>query len=323
MDFPKPRVVVSKCLGFEACRYNGQKIHDQTVELMQPFVEFVPVCPEVEIGLGVPRDPIRVVEPEGSEPLLYQPATGRDVTRDMEEFNERFFSGLGPVDGFVLKSRSPSCGPWNVKSYAAKENPGAAGKGRGLFGGAVLDRLPGIPVEDEGRLRNFTLREHFFTTLFTLARFRALRRETQEIRALVEFHTISKLLFMAYNQSAMRRLGKITANHENLPAEEVWQRYEDELANLFDTIPKFTNMINAFQHAFGGMSKQLQPQERRFFLNSIEEYRDERIPASTIIHILKGWALRFDNQYLLSQLLLEPYPQGLISITDSGKGRSF
>ncbi len=323
MDFPRPRVVVSKCLGFEACRYNGQKIHDQTVELMEPFVDFVPVCPEVEIGLGVPRDPIRVVDPKGSGPLLYQPATGRDVTKNMKEFNERFFSGLGPVDGFVLKSRSPSCGPWNVKSYAAKENPGSSGKGRGLFGGAALDRFPGLPVEDEGRLRNFTLREHFFTTLFTLARFRTLRRETQEMRALVEFHSTAKLLFMAYNQSAMRRLGKITANHEKLPAGEVWQRYEDELANLFDTIPKFTNMINAFQHAFGGMSKQLQPQERRFFLNSIEEYRDERIPASTIIHILKGWALRFDNQYLLSQLLLEPYPQGLVSITDSGKGRSF
>ena len=323
MEYPTPRIVVSKCLGFSACRYNAQVIRDQTVQMLSPFVEFVPVCPEVEIGLGVPREPIRVVEEEKGNPILYQPATGLDVTARMREFTEGFFRNLGPVDGFILKSRSPSCGPWNVKSYASKENPGAAGKGQGYFGKAVLDSFPGVPVEDEGRLRNFTLREHFFTSLFTLARFRSLRRKGEQHGSLVRFHTVGKLLFMAYNQAAMRRLGKITANHEGLPAREVWNRYEEELAGIFEAPPKFTNMINAFQHAFGGMSDKLEASERTFFLNTLEEYRDERIPASTVLHLLEGWAIRFGNNYLLEQLLLAPYPRGLVDITDSGKGRSY
>jgi uncharacterized protein YbbK (DUF523 family)/uncharacterized protein YbgA (DUF1722 family) len=323
MNFPRPKVVVSKCLGFEACRYNGQKIRDHSVDLLAPYVEFMPVCPEVEIGLGVPRDPVRVVCEEGGSPMLYQPATGRDVTGQMLEFTSRFFSQLEQPDGFILKHRSPSCGPWDVKSYSSKENPGAAGKGRGLFGAAVLQRLPDLPVEDEGRLRNFTIREHFFTTLFTLARFREQERTASGIRSLVNFHTEAKLLLMAYNQSAMRRLGKITANHERHPAEKVWELYGRELVGVFDSPPKFTNMINAFQHAFGGMSDRLAPGERRFFLNTLEEYRDERVPASTVIHLLKSWAVRFDNRYLLGQLLMEPYPHDLLEITDSGKGRSY
>ncbi len=322
-SFPVPRVVVSKCLGFASCRYNGQTIRDRTVQLLEPFAEFIPVCPEVDIGLGIPRDPIRLIEEEGGCTCLYQPATGRDVSEEMQHFIEGFFSQLERPDGFILKSRSPSCGPWNVKSYRSKENPGAGGKGAGLFGRAALERYPGVPVEEEGRLKNFSIREHFLASLFNLARFRALRREGEELNSLIGFHTVSKLLFMAYNQSSMRRLGRITANHEKLTRTEVWDAYEKELIELFSRPPKYTNMINAFQHAFGGLSQDLEASERQFFLRTIEEYRDERIPAGTVLHLLRSWAIRFDNGYLLEQSLLEPYPLELLEISDSGKGRDY
>jgi len=321
MDFPSPRVFISKCLGFESCRYNGQTILDPVVKRLVPHVECITACPEVEIGLGVPRQPVRLVE-SGEDKLLFQPATGREVTAEMSAFTSAFFDNISVLDGFILKSRSPSCGPWQVKSYNSMKAQSSMAKGRGIFGGYVVDAYPGYPIEDEGRLRNFTIREHFFTSLFTLTRFREVKQEAS-MRGLVDFHTRAKLLFMAYNQEIMRELGKITANHDQLDLEEMLERYETRLRSLFSEPPRFTNMINAFQHAFGGLSENLLPKEREFFLNSLEEYRDERIPAGTIIHLLVSWAIRFDNQYLLDQYLMAPYPPELVEITDSGKGRSY
>ena len=173
--FAKPRVVVSKCLGFAACRYDGAMISDDFVRRLAAHVTFCPVCPEMEIGLGCPRDPIRVVL-AGKELRLMQPATGRDVTEAMRQFADSFLGGLGEVDGFLLKSRSPSCGLKDVKVYGGPAGNMPQSVGRGFFGGAVLDRFPGAAAEDEGRLRNFTLREHFLTRLFVPAEFREVRR---------------------------------------------------------------------------------------------------------------------------------------------------
>ena len=319
MSFPTPKVVVSKCLGFDSCRYNAQKIFDPVVQMLSGHVEFITTCPEVEIGLGVPRNPIRIVR-EGEKTILFQPASGDEVTREMENYIHSFFSELGEVDGFLLKSRSPSCGPWQVKVYNSKNAQGSLGKGAGIFGGYIVEHFDGYPIEDEGRLKNFVLREHYFTSLFTMAKFRDLK-EQQKMHRLVDFHTQGKLLFMAYNQDILHKMGSIVANHQQRPVQQVLQQYEQLLRTLFAEPPKFTNMINAFQHAFGGLSEKLQPKERQFFLNSLEEYRDERIPGSTLIHLLKSWAIRFENQYLLDQYLMEPYPQQLVEITDSGKGR--
>jgi uncharacterized protein YbgA (DUF1722 family)/uncharacterized protein YbbK (DUF523 family) len=319
MNFPTPKVVVSKCLGFDSCRYNGQKVFDPVVQLLSGHVEFITTCPEVEIGLGVPRNPVRLVR-EKEKTILFQPASGIEVTGEMETYLHNFFSEIGTVDGFLLKSRSPSCGPWQVKLYNSKTAQSSQDKGAGLFGGYIVEHFNGHPIEEEGRLKNFVLREHYFTSLFTLARFREIR-EQQQMRRLVDFHTKGKLLFTAYNQDLLHRLGSIVANHQQLPVSEVLQQYEELLRQLLAEPPKFTNMINAFQHAFGGLSPHLQPKERQFFLNSLEEYRDERIPASTLIHLLKSWAIRFENHYLLEQYLMEPYPHQLVEITDSGKGR--
>ena len=168
-SFVKPVVVVSKCLGFAHCRFNGLTISSHTVDKLKPHVDFKPVCPEVEIGLGVPRDPIRVVKEAGKLRLL-QPATGNDVTGKMTEFAESFLGAVEDADGFILKSRSPSCGIKDVKMYSDMEKRSSGVRGSGFFGGAVIDKFPNLPVEDEGRLTNFRIREHFLTKLFTIAR---------------------------------------------------------------------------------------------------------------------------------------------------------
>lgn len=136
-QFAKPIIVVSKCLEFDACRYNGEMVPDLTIRNLQPFVTFIPVCPEVEIGLGTPRETIRIVEKNGANRLV-QPSIREDVTEKMNEFSNAFLQTLPEVDGFILKNRSPSCGTRDVKIYSGFEKGPVKGKGTGLFGGAVI-----------------------------------------------------------------------------------------------------------------------------------------------------------------------------------------
>ena len=312
----KPTVVVSKCLEFEACRYNGQVIRDAFVRKLEKHVNYVPVCPEVAIGLGVPRFPIRIVSPNRRR--LIQPATGKDVTDDMNKFSEEFLSSLNDVAGFILKFRSPSCGPKDVRIYNKIEKSPAVGKGAGLFASSVIERFPGLALEDEGRLRSLKIREHFLTKLFTLARFQAVK-ESNEIRELVRFHTEGKMLLMAYNQREMRLLGNIVANHERRPLSEVLANYEDHLQKAMETMPKRTSNINVFMHILGYFSKELSKNEKQFFLETLELYREGRVPFTSALGLAKSWAVRFHNQYLLSQSFFDPYPNDLMEWSDAGR----
>ncbi len=317
----RPIVFASKCLGFDQCRYNGQIITDQFIEKLKPFVEFKTECPEMAIGLGVPREPIRIIM-DDQKPRLFQPATGLDITEKMEQFAQSYLDSIGEIDGFILKNRSPSCGCTDVKIYDSYKPASSSTRGSGFFGGSVSAKYQGMPVEDEGRLKNFTIREHFLTKLYTFTRFR-LMKKTRQMKELVEFHTRHKFLFLAYNESHYRKMGPIVANHQKLDLNTVTHLYEQELKQVFKNIPKDTSMINTLQHLFGFISDDLSKSEKAFFLNSLEEYRDERIPLSTLIHLIHAYAIRFNQPYLLNQIFINPYPIELVEITDSGKGRTY
>lgn len=315
----RPQVVVSKCLGFAACRYNGQVIPNPFVEQLRPFVDFLPVCPEVELGLGVPRPPIRVVQRDG-ERRLVQPETGRDITEAMQSFTATFLAGLSAVDGFILKNRSPSCGIKDVKFYADAAGETPAGKDAGFFGQAVLERFGHLAVEDEGRLTNLILRDHFLIKLFTLARFRQAKA-VGTMNELVRFHTEHKLLLMAYNQSRLQAMGKVVANPERRPASVVFSAYEPLLWKALARPPRRTAGINVLMHALGYFSSRLMPAEKVLFLDALERYRGRHVPLSAPVYILRAWIARFDEPYLARQVFFEPYPTALVSPTDSGKNR--
>lgn len=318
--FPRPRVVVSKCLGFAACRYNGVTLPDAFVEQLQAHVEYLPVCPEVEIGLGVPRDPIRVVLVEDT-PRLYQPSTGRDVTQAMLDFTAAHLDNLPAVDGFLLKGRSPSCGIQDVRRYHGLE-PGAGQvkKGRGFFGEAVLARFPHLPVEEEGRLSNFTIREHFMTALFTWADFRNVKAQGT-MAELVRFHSDNKLLLLTYNESQLRQMGPLVANPQKRPTQEIITAYENHLGKALARLPRRTAGINALMHALGYFSEKLSAQEKAYFLDALEQYRAEKVPLSVPVSLIGAWIARFGEPYLARQTFFTPYPPDLVTITDSGKGR--
>ena len=317
--FARPRVIVSKCFGFAACRWNGATVSDPFVKRLHGHVTFCTVCPEVEIGLGCPRDPIRVVERD-RERRLVQPATGRDVSDDMRAYAARTLDAVGQVDGFLLKSRSPSCGIKDVKIYGGPDGKNPHARGEGFFGGAVLERFSHLAVEDEGRLNNFRIREHFLTQVFTLAAFRELA-VAGRLRDLVAFHACNKGLLMGYNQTQLRRLGRIVANHDRKPADEVYAAYAGHLASAMARPPRFTSMINVLMHALGHVSDELKAEEKAFFLDQLAKYREGQVPLSVVTTLVRSWAVRFGQPYLVEQTYLQPYPESLVEITDSGKGR--
>jgi uncharacterized protein YbgA (DUF1722 family)/uncharacterized protein YbbK (DUF523 family) len=310
--FPKPNVVVSKCITFAPVRYNAQIIASGFVEKLKPYVNFIPVCPEVEIGLGVPRDPVRIVLVNGERRLM-QPATELDFTEKMERFADSFLNSLGGVDGFILKRGSPSSGFKNVKIYPKMEKSSPVGKGPGFFGGAVLQKFPHLAIEDELRLLNLRIREHFLTKLFTLASFRGVK-ESGKIRELVRFHSENKYLLTAYNQKELRILGKITANQEQKSFQEMLKDYEAHLSFALARTPSVGSYVNVMLKIMGYFSHQLSKDEKSFFLDSVEKYRAGRLPLSADLSILRAWIVRFKQEYLSTQSLLASYPETLTEL---------
>lgn len=313
MGFAKPKVVVSRCLGFFACRYNGQMLHDDFVDRMRPHVSFVPICPEAEIGLGTPRFPLRMALGKNN-PILIQPATGADVTQRMDGFAGRFLASLGEVDGFLLKNRSPSCGISDVRIYnKASADAGVAQKGAGAFGAAAIKSFGHLAIEDEGRLKNFRIREHFLSKLFALAKLRRVK----SMGGLVEFHSRNKFLIMGYGQGALRALGNIAANRAG--AAQAVNDYALAMGNSMQRPPSRPAVSNVLMHMLGFFSKTLSANEKRFFMETLSLYREGRIPYSSALSVIRAWAIRENSEYLLAQSLFNPYPAELAELSDAGK----
>ncbi len=309
--FPKPLVVVSKCLGFAHCRYNGLVISDYFVKKLRLFVNFNPICPEVEIGLGVPRNPIRLVTKKGKKKLM-QSITNKDVTEKMNSFAKTFLNSLKEVDGFILKNRSPSCGIKDVKVYPRIGKVASISKSTGFFGDIILEKFPYLPVEDEGRLRNHRIKEHFLTKLFTFAKFRELKK-SRSMKKLVQFHADNKFLLMLYNQRLLRLLGNIVANQYNKTVDKVIEEYELNLHYAFLKAPRYTSSNNVLMHALGYFKKDLSSKEKNFLLESLNKYNAGRIPLCVPIILMKSWIIRFGQEYLINQTFFEPFPEELIT----------
>ncbi|AXV37128.1 MAG: cytoplasmic protein [Methanobacterium sp. BRmetb2] len=312
-NFEKPRLIVSKCIEFEPCRYNGLIISSDFVKKLKDYVEFQPVCPEVELGLGIPRDPIRLIDLKG-EVELFQPATGRCLTGDMENFARSYLFELNDFDGFILKNKSPSCGVKAVKVYPGLKDGRPRTDGVGAFASEVFDKHPYLAVEDEGRLRNLKIRENFLTKIYTLSDFRNVKKALN-INSLIEFHSTHKFLLMAYKQILTPKMGQIVANHNQKPIKDVIKDYEELLLQTLIKPPESTSNINILMHSMGYFSKELSHEEKSFFLDSIEKYREGIMPLIVNLNILKSWMIRFNEEYLAKQTFFEPYPEKLMPIT--------
>jgi len=307
--YERPRIIISKCIEFESCRYNGQIIRNEFVARIKDYVEFIPICPECEIGLGIPRNPIRIVEKENVSKLI-QPATGKDVTNEMNEFSKKFLSNIKDIDGFLLKSQSPSCGIKDVKIYPRSKDSSPIYRGAGLFGKNVIETYPHLAIEDEARLRNNSIKDHFLKKIYISAEFRKIKNNPTK-KDVIDFHTKNKLLLMTYNQKNLKEMGKIVSNMKEMSIHTLVNEYGNILFNTFQKGPRCTSNINILQHAFGYISKYLTKEEKQMYLDSLNEYRNKKIPLEIPIAYLKSWILRFDEHYLRNQTFFEPYPPEL------------
>lgn len=308
----RPRILLSRCIENCPCRYDGSRISDPFVRALSDHAEMVTVCPEVEIGLGVPRPPIRLAASGGGVRLV-QPATGLDLTSRMESFARERLEGIGRLDGAILKSRSPSCGIGDVKVHGPSGAPD--GKASGVFGAAVTG-LPGVQVITEGRLGNLILRERFLTAVFTLARLgEAL---AGGFPGIVEFHASAKLLLSAWAREEGRRLGRLVARGDS---PELRGEYAAGIARAFATPPRRGPMTDTLLHAAGHFKRDLGRAEKAFFLDALEDYRAGRTDHGPCTAVIRSWIARFGSPWLEEQILFDPFPGALRSTLDTGGGK--
>jgi uncharacterized protein YbgA (DUF1722 family)/uncharacterized protein YbbK (DUF523 family) len=299
---------ISSCLLGEKVRFDGgHKFDPFLVNTLGQFVEYVPVCPEVESGFPIPREAFRLVG-DPKEPRLVTRQSGVDATDQMVRWTEKKLPLLEKegLCGFIFKAKSPSSGMERVKVYNEK---GVAEKnGVGIFARALMERLPLLPVEEEGRLQDIQLRENFIVRIFVYRRWRELLANGVTAGRLVDFHRRHKLLLMAHSPETARKLGKLVAGAGTRPVAAIFPEYEKLLLTALKQKATVRKNVNVLQHMFGYFKKQLDDFEKKELLGLIEQYRQSLIPLIVPLTLLKHYIDKFQQPYLLDQYYLDPHP---------------
>lgn len=307
----KIRMGVSACLLGEKVRYDGGHQWDRYLtDTLGQYFEFVPVCPEVEIGLPVPREALRLVG-EAAAPRLVTSRSGQDLTERMETWAAQRVVELERegLCGFIFKGRSPSSGMARVKLYEPSGIPSQ--KGVGLFARIFMQHFPLLPVEEDGRLHDPKLRENFIECVFTFKRWRDLLAGGLSLGRLVEFHSRHKLLLLAHSTEIYRQMGKLVADGKALPAEELFQRYEALLMKGMRLLPTVKKHLNVLQHLLGYFKNQLSSDEKQELLEIFEQYRRGDVPLIVPVTMINHLVRKHQQPYLAQQFYLHPHPSEL------------
>lgn len=306
----RPLVGVSSCLLGERVRYDGNHKRDLFLtDRLGAFVDFEPVCPEVECGLPVPREAMRLVESSGGIRLVTR-STGRDFTQLMLSWARERIAGLAalPLCGFVFKSRSPSSGIRGVKRYTPDGKP--AKTGAGLFAGLFKEAFPLLPAEDEGRLRDSGIRENFIERIFVAFRWRELVARGMSRGALVDFHTRHKLLLMAHSPSAQSELGRLVAGTGDV--ESLYMSYHRTLMGAMALKATAGKNANVLQHMAGFFKKVLGPREKEELSRLISSYRTGLVPLVAPLTLISHHVMLHGPAWLEGQVYLNPHPMELM-----------
>ena len=307
------RLGVSACLTGQSVRYDGGHRRNRfVVDDLGRWVEFVPVCPEVEVGLGVPRPTLRLYSGAGRDVRLVMPAGERDLTADMNRYAAGRVRELRAerLDGFVLKKGSPSCGMSRIEVYGERGPRGRHGVG--LFAAALMERLPTLPVEEEGRLNDEGLRENFIERVFCHHRWRVFRSRRPGGAALVGFHTAHKLLVRAHNEAAYRRLGRLVSTAGSRPSAALLNAYEAEFCAALTTLATRKRHTNVLQHAQDYLKKVLDSNAKRELAEAVEDYRTGLLPLIVPIALIRFQMRAHDVAYLKGQVYFDPHPKELM-----------
>jgi uncharacterized protein YbgA (DUF1722 family)/uncharacterized protein YbbK (DUF523 family) len=306
------KIGVSACLLGEQVRYDGGHKRDGFLaDTLERHVTWVPVCPEVEIGLGTPREPIRLVG-DPAAPRLVGTKTGADLTRRMLDYAHarvQALAGLG-LSGYVLKRASPSCGMERVKVYSEDGMP--ARMGRGLFASALMGVLPLLPVEEEGRLSDPRLRENFITRVFAHRRLAALREAGGRRGDVVAFHTAHKSLLLAHSPRHYALLGRMVAERPAGARSRWFDAYGEQFMTALRTLATARKHVNVLQHLTGFFKARLTAPEKRELLGLVEDFAQGLVSLVVPITLINHYVARFDLAYVRDQVYLRPHPKELM-----------
>ena len=306
---PRVRLGVSACLLGESVRYDGGHKRDAFLtDVLGPHVDWVPVCPEVELGLGVPRPTLRL-EGTPKAPRLVQEGSGEDLTARMRGYAGARTGQLErlALDGYVLKRASPSCGLFRVRVYRDGGRPGA--DGRGLFAAALVERLPMLPVEEEGRLTDPVLRENFIERVFAMARWRAFVEAGPRARDLVAFHAAQKYAVLAHSPVHYTRLGRLVASAGRALRLDEYGRLLMEALAAPATRGRHANVLS---HLAGYFKRDVPAADRAELAEAIEDYRRGLLPLIVPVTLVRHHVRRLDLGDLAHQVYLNPHPKELM-----------
>lgn len=308
---PSLRLGVSACLMGKAVRFDGGHSRDRL--LMGPaaqFAEFVPVCPEVEIGLGTPRPTIRL-QRDGNLVKLLRPSDGQDLTAQMRAWAEERVAQIAKMDlsGYVLKKDSPSCGMERVRVYDHNGSPGR--DGRGIFAQVLMERLPLLPVEEDGRLHDPKLRENFFERAFAYDRLRRLFAEGWTAGDVVRFHSCEKLLLLSHDPKSYSELGRLVAAVKSHDREEFANLYQRIFMTALAKRASPGRQVNVLEHIAGYFSEKIEASERAEIVSLLEDFRRGLVPLAVPLTLIRHQVSRFKLDYIADQSYLNPHPKEL------------
>jgi uncharacterized protein YbgA (DUF1722 family)/uncharacterized protein YbbK (DUF523 family) len=307
------RIGISSCLLGNQVRYDGGHKRDAfLVDTVSRYVEWVPVCPEVEMGLGVPRETMRL-EQVGADIQLITPKTGENHTNAMRRFAEARLTALARehLCGYILKKDSPSCGMERVRVYGQSAAPHRGG--RGLFADALMRRFPHMPVEEEGRLNDPRLRQNFISRVCAYHRWQQLMAGRLTRAALLQFHAQHKFFLMAHSQVGTQRLGRLLAHAERFSdLRHLAMAYMDDFTEVVRRPPTRRRHTNVLQHLSGYVADRLDSDERQELAEMIDQYRCELVPLIVPLTLLRHYVRKFRVPYLQDQVYLSPHPDALM-----------
>jgi len=309
----KIKIGVSSCLIGEKVRWNGDHKQDRYVrEILSRYFEYIPVCPEVEVGMGVPRETVALYgDPE--KPSMISKKTQTDWTKPMEKYIKSRINTLSADDlcGYIFKSKSPSCGMSRVPLYS-EFGSHKVKHGPGMFANAFINSFPLVPTEDEGRLNDPRIRENFIVRVFSFKRFNLLLKEKFSLGKWVKFHTQHKFLLLAHSRKHYDELGELVAHAKTIKPAALKEKYGSlfmEALTCKTTPKKNTDVL---LHMMGFFKKLLNKVEKEDILAAIEDYRNEILPLIVPVTIIRHQVKKYNIEYLRDQVYLNPHPKELM-----------
>ncbi len=303
-------IAISSCLLGQEVRYDGGHKHNGYItETLGEYFEFTAFCPEVAIGLGIPRPTIQLVQVSGAIRVCGSKDPKLDVTEQLQDYARHVLPELEGICGYIFKRASPSCGMERVKVY---RDGNLVGTDRGIYAATIMQALPELPVEEEGRLMDPVLRENFIERVFVYHRWLQFKHGGFSAAGLVEFHTIHKFTLLAHDEIIYRELGRLIAYVGSANLKEVAQQYVRLLMQALSSPATRKTHTNVLMHIMGYIKDELSAEDKQELLEILDKYRLGQLPLIVPITLIKHYLRRFPNDYIRQQVYLNPHPDELM-----------